>query len=65
MKKLIILGVVVFGALAIYFNWFEAKDYADQAIETANQAYETVEEVGDTVTEVVDQMEEIKKATEK
>lgn len=64
MKKLILLGLVIFGALAVYFNWFNGRDYADKAMDTANEAYEKLEDAGDAVSDVVDKMEEIKKAAE-
>lgn len=50
-KLLLLLLVVVFGVLAVMFDWFGSRDIAQSGVEATQGAVERVEEAGNTVSE--------------
>jgi hypothetical protein len=55
MKKfLIFLVVLAVFSLAIMFNWFDGRHWADRGLEATESAVDSLKETGDKVSETVD-----------
>ncbi|MDX1795388.1 MAG: hypothetical protein R3219_01580 [Hydrogenovibrio sp.] len=63
-KITILILLVVFGSLAIAFDWFNSRDYVDRFLSSAQEANQTIQQTGDEVSEVAEKVKEMKKAAE-
>ncbi|KUJ71245.1 hypothetical protein [Thiomicrospira sp. WB1] len=55
MKKLLVLLVILaILILAVMFDWFDSRHWADQGLDATESAIETLKDTGDKVTDTVE-----------
>lgn len=60
-KLLLLLLVIVFGVLAVMFDWFGSRDIAQSGVEATQGAMDKIEETGNTISQTIQELNEVKK----
>lgn len=58
-KLSILIFIVIFGALAIMFDWFGARELSQQGLDVTQDTMEKLEETGDAVSVAIEKAKEM------